>query len=396
MPVINNATREIICKLVYYGPALGGKTTNLRYIHNSLPPTQRGELISLATQQDRTLFFDFMPLDLGKIKDFNIKFALYTVPGQVFYNATRRLVLRGVDGIVFVADSQLDRIDENVDSLENMCENLTFYDYDIEEIPWVIQYNKRDLPNIAPVELLQQKLNFFDTPVPYFESVAINGTGVKETLKKIVSLVLKKIESFSEQTMLEPPAVLLKKRQEVNALETASVDSSLSSTATAVTPSPNRKNNLTDEEKTTTQKQIKPSSTQETKTKIFLRQVANIIGLGITLGKARLQFDTRENLDGKGDYQLIVRCKFLSLFNYYFIKLFNYERTISLNINGKMQEFMLYREQIASPAKTAQHCSLVWIKQGGPPTPIYCKCVSRLGVFYLVPEQDKIFLKYLV
>ena len=197
MATINYAQKEISCKIVYYGPGLGGKTTNLQFIHQTLPEVNRGELVSLATQQDRTLFFDFLPMDLGVIKGFNTKFHLYTVPGQVYYNATRKLVLRGVDGIVFVADSQRDRMEENIKSLHNLEENLCEYNYDLKTTPWVMQYNKRDMPNACPIEELETALN--PDKAPYFEAVAVTGEGVKQTLKAISSLVLNKLKTVAEE-----------------------------------------------------------------------------------------------------------------------------------------------------------------------------------------------------
>ncbi len=190
MALINYASREINSKIVYYGPGLGGKTTNIKYVYTKLNPSIKGRLISLATELDRTLFFDFLPVDLGTIRGFKTRFHLYTVPGQVFYNASRKLILKGVDGIVFVADSQIERFDENIESFENMEDNLRTYNLDVNRIPLVIQYNKRDLPNITSVEELQKVLNP-ENKYPYFESVATQGIGVFETLKEICKLVLK-------------------------------------------------------------------------------------------------------------------------------------------------------------------------------------------------------------
>lgn len=189
MALINYASREINCKIVYYGPGLGGKTTNIKYIYTKLNPEIKGKLISLATELDRTLFFDFLPVDLGTIKGFKTRFHLYTVPGQVFYNASRKLILKGVDGIVFVADSQIERFDENIESFQNMEDNLKTYNISIEKIPIVIQYNKRDLPNITSVEELQKVLNPH-LKYPYFEAVAVQGIGVFETLKEVCKRVL--------------------------------------------------------------------------------------------------------------------------------------------------------------------------------------------------------------
>ncbi|RMG60042.1 MAG: hypothetical protein D6713_03985 [Deltaproteobacteria bacterium] len=187
MALFNYAAREISAKIVYYGPGLSGKTTNIEMIHSMLDPERRGKLISLPTETDRTLFFDFLPFELGEIKGFKVRFHLYTVPGQVFYNQTRRIVLQGVDGVVFVADSQTSMLDANLESLKNLEENLATYGKKLEEIPFVIQYNKRDLKNIMSVEELNRHLNKLN--VPFFEAIAITGEGVKETLMEISRMV---------------------------------------------------------------------------------------------------------------------------------------------------------------------------------------------------------------
>ena len=221
MSMINYASREINCKLVYYGPGLGGKTTNLEHVYGKVAPDQRGKMVSLATETERTLFFDFLPVDLGTIRGFKTRFHLYTVPGQVYYNASRKLILKGVDGVVFVADSQLERMEANVESMQNLYDNLAEYGYDLTKTPFVVQYNKRDLPNAAAVGDLQAQLNpgwevtepQRQRPVPdplrqgeylvenlngswierapYFESVAMTGEGVFETLRHIAKTVLK-------------------------------------------------------------------------------------------------------------------------------------------------------------------------------------------------------------
>ena len=222
MSMINYASREINCKLVYYGPGLGGKTTNLEHVYTKVNPAARGKMISLATETERTLFFDFLPVDLGTIRGFKTRFHLYTVPGQVYYNASRKLILKGVDGIVFVADSQLERMEANIESMQNLYDNMAEYGYDLTKIPFVIQYNKRDLPNASPIKDLQAALNpgwqVADparqkvTPDPVFpndflvqqlptgewieraiaqEGVAVQGDGVFETLKSVSKLVLK-------------------------------------------------------------------------------------------------------------------------------------------------------------------------------------------------------------
>ncbi|MEX2581761.1 MAG: ADP-ribosylation factor-like protein [Gemmatimonadota bacterium] len=191
MSMINYASREINCKIVYYGPGLGGKTTNIEYVYEQVAPDTRGKLISLATETERTLFFDFLPVDLGTIRGFKTRFHLYTVPGQVYYNASRKLILRGVDGVVFVADSQIERSDANVEAMHNLYDNLAEQGLDPRRMPFVIQYNKRDLPNAAPVTELEQTLN--PTGVPFFEAVATRGTGVFDTLKAVSKQVIKQL-----------------------------------------------------------------------------------------------------------------------------------------------------------------------------------------------------------
>ncbi len=221
MSMINYASREINCKLVYYGPGLGGKTTNLEFVYNKVAPNTRGKMVSLATETERTLFFDFLPVDLGTIRGFKTRFHLYTVPGQVYYNASRKLILKGVDGVAFVADSQIERMEANIESMQNLYDNMAEYGYDVTKIPFVIQYNKRDLPNAAPVKDLQAQLNpgwpvqdpAKQRPVPdpwhegemliqqvdgtwierapFFESVATTGDGVFDTLRAVAKVVLK-------------------------------------------------------------------------------------------------------------------------------------------------------------------------------------------------------------
>jgi mutual gliding-motility protein MglA len=228
MSVINYASREINCKIVYYGPGLGGKTTNLEHVYARVAPDTRGKLISLATENERTLFFDFLPVDLGTIRGFKTRFHLYTVPGQVYYNASRKLILKGVDGVVFVADSQVERQEANVEAMQNLYDNMAEYGYDITRMPFVIQYNKRDLPNAAPIDELDQLLNpgfevvdaarqrQMSDPnnpsrllveqlpsgewverVPSVEAVAVAGDGVFDTLKAVSKLVLKSLASSS-------------------------------------------------------------------------------------------------------------------------------------------------------------------------------------------------------
>ena len=191
MSFINYSSREINCKIVYYGPGLCGKTTNLQHIYDKTNPNAKGKLISLATETDRTLFFDFLPLELGAIRGFKTRFHLYTVPGQVFYDASRKLILKGVDGVIFVADSQEERMDANVESVDNLQANLKAQGYDLMTIPYVLQLNKRDLPNVVPVDEMQRQLKKKDEPV--FEAVAAKGIGVFETLKGVAKLVLSEL-----------------------------------------------------------------------------------------------------------------------------------------------------------------------------------------------------------
>ena len=203
MSSINFATREISCKVVYYGPGLSGKTTNLQVIHQKMPQDKRTDMVSLATEGDRTLFFDFLPLNLGDIKGFKTRFQLYTVPGQVYYNSTRKLVLRGVDGIVFVADSQRSRQAENLESLQNLRQNLQDYGMNLDDIPFVLQYNKRDMDNVFTLDELNAELN--PRNVPFFPATAHNGKGVVTTLKTIAMLVIEKFNV--KQGFLRKPAV---------------------------------------------------------------------------------------------------------------------------------------------------------------------------------------------
>jgi len=192
MSYVNHLAKEINCKVVYYGPGLCGKTTNLQIIFDKSREDQKGKMISLATETDRTLFFDFLPIDLGSIKGFNVRFHLYTVPGQVFYDASRKLVLRGADGIVFVADSQGSRAEANVESLENLEDNLTETGQSLENVPYVVQYNKRDLPDVLTVDELRAQLN--PRGVPEYEAAASSGVGVFETLKGLSKLVLSRLQ----------------------------------------------------------------------------------------------------------------------------------------------------------------------------------------------------------
>ena len=196
MSFINYSSREINCKIVYYGPGLCGKTTNLHYIYKKTNPDSKGKMISLATETERTLFFDFLPLALGEIRGFKTRFHLYTVPGQVFYDASRKLILKGVDGVVFVADSQVERMEANIESVENLLIKLAEQGYNLETVPYVIQYNKRDLPNVVPVVEMKKALN--PRSVPDFEAIASEGGGVFDTLKAIAKQVIMELKKGQE------------------------------------------------------------------------------------------------------------------------------------------------------------------------------------------------------
>ena len=192
MSFINYSSREISCKIVFYGPGLCGKTTNLQWIYKKTNPDSKGKMISLATETERTLFFDFLPLALGEIRGFKTRFHLYTVPGQVFYDASRKLILKGVDGVVFVADSQIERMEANIESIENLGINLAEQGYNLDKVPFIVQYNKRDLPNVVPLEEMKKVLN--PKGVPDFEACAVDGTGVFDTLKAVAKLVIMELK----------------------------------------------------------------------------------------------------------------------------------------------------------------------------------------------------------
>ena len=196
MSFINYSSREINCKIVYYGPGLCGKTTNLHWIYKKTNPDSKGKMISLATETERTLFFDFLPLALGKIRGFKTRFHLYTVPGQVFYDASRKLILKGVDGVVFVADSQIERMEANIESIENLRINLAEQGYNLDKVPFIIQYNKRDLPNVVPLDEMKKALN--PRGVPDLEASAVEGTGVFDTLKAIAKFVIMELKKGQE------------------------------------------------------------------------------------------------------------------------------------------------------------------------------------------------------
>jgi len=236
MVQINFALKEVNCKVVFYGPGMSGKTTNLEIVHQKVPEENKGELTSISTDGDRTLFFDFMPLDLGNIAGMRTKFQLYTVPGQVYYNSTRKLVLQGVDGVIFIADSDPEKMAENIESYENLIENLREYGKDIRDLPHVIQFNKRDLPNAMSVEEMDKQMNRFG--VPTFEAVARNGEGVFPTLKVLAEMVLESIERMDSRRGQKTTAQAARAAQEAAASDSGSEGSA---TATAPAPAAGRK-----------------------------------------------------------------------------------------------------------------------------------------------------------
>ena len=395
MTTINYAFREISCKIVYYGAALCGKTTNLQYIHNSIPQKFRGELVSLATEQDRTLFFDFLSLDLGEVKGFNTKFQLYTVPGQVFYNATRKLVLRGVDGIVFVVDSQKERFKDNLDSLDNLKENLKEYEYDLNNLPWVIQYNKRDLFEINTIDELQSAINL--SKVPHYESVATTGIGVKETLKGISSLILKKLSSETQETLqrkISPPVFIGEKKNIDEKAETLSQIKQTSQLEQKTPVSPNKSFSeigastspqekvferqviITSENKVLTEpapgmEQIDKSEIDEiavkstgsiaikseiiqkggsdeiiSTIKVSVKQRCDVHWHSIKIGEGTLEFSNRLNIDYKGDYQITGIFRFLVFMRSFWTKLPKYIGKIEKIVEGRPTEFYLFNIEL--------------------------------------------------
>jgi signal recognition particle receptor subunit beta len=313
MASINSATREITCKVVYYGPGMSGKTTNLQMIHHGLPETNRGQLVTLDTQQERTLFFDFLPIDLGTIEGYTTKFQLYTVPGQVYYNATRKLVLRGVDGIVFVADSQPDKMEENLESLDNLRENLSEYGYRLEEIPHVFQYNKQDLPGALSPHDMQKALNP-GGEVPSISGVAAEGKGVKDTLKIVASAVLRKlrhqIQSLTEGSTAAATAVSA----------TASVATAAAGGGTTSAPPPRlrakpqgqqgaappaRPRKMIDPAKLRAQRpqlRRRPSaaSSPGQPPRLEFTQVSDVFWRRLRIGRATIHIEPRANHDGEG------------------------------------------------------------------------------------------------
>lgn len=377
MATINYAQKEISCKIVYYGPGLGGKTTNLQYIYKTLPTENRGELVSLATQQDRTLFFDFLPMDLGKIKGFNTKFHLYTVPGQVYYNATRKLVLRGADGIIFVADSQRDRMDENLKSFQNLKENLKEYNYSLDNIPWVIQYNKRDMENIFSVEELQTLLN--EMKVISFESVATTGLGVKQALKAISSQILERLKVVTEETpegvtslTINPSNTDTELKQPLEPLPSVGLKP-------GKTPTPERKAIgkapylFTDENPLTG---LLP-----------IEQRCQVFWKGIFIGSASLKLLNFQSSASRVRYRLKGKLKILAFFRHILDRKLIYRGKRSKVVSGKQKYFFYLTDPPESRAPLADPFS-IWIDEEHQRS-FFLSYESRYGKIWVIPHDQK-------
>jgi signal recognition particle receptor subunit beta len=364
MPTINKAFKEISCKIVYYGPGLCGKTTNLQIIHKQIPSKNRGELVSLATEQDRTLFFDFLPLDLGEVKGFKTKFQLYTVPGQVFYNATRKLVLRGVDGVIFVADSHPDRLEDNQESFENLRENLAEYNLDLDEIPLALQYNKRDLPNVLPIEEMEKALNP-SGKWKYYEAVAVEGKGVKETLKGVSSLVLARINDSVGGSGNKPPSRLAEeanKREKQRAaagvgasgpvIPQAAVAERAAPAALASSGGMGGNNSS-----------AAPAAAPPAEKTFKVMQEGKARWRGLPCGSTRLEFKQRSNVDGKGDYELSGVVKGFLSKKYWFKMMERAEPPAESR--PSRQGFVYFRESPNSKDKNKP--VEVWVEEKEPP-----------------------------
>jgi hypothetical protein len=386
MATLNYAFKEISCKIVYYGCGLCGKTTNLQFIHHSVPGKYRGELVSLATEQDRTLFFDFLPLDLGEVKGFKTKFQLYTVPGQVYYNATRKLVLRGVDGIVFVVDSQRDRLQENIDSLENLKQNLAEYNYILDEIPWVVQYNKRDLPDVLGVAELARALKA--ETIPGIESVAPTGIGVRETLKGISALVIRNLNREAPETSPIPGATpsLAASTPVVQAASAAPASSSPA-------PSPVAPAAVAAAE------EVKPKVKVETVQagdalpgagggpkgpqgpELEVRQRCDIRWRNLKIGSAQLLLTNRHNEDGRGDYQISGVLTFFGFIKKTWARLLTFKAAVRKNLEGVESGFF----QLDSSPGEEGPVLTVWVQDGFTKS-LYVYYLGMGGVKHLVPE----------
>jgi signal recognition particle receptor subunit beta len=387
MATLNYAFKEISCKIVYYGPGLGGKTTNIKVIFNAVPAKSRGELVSLATEQDRTLFFDFLPLNLGEVKGFRTKFQIYTVPGQVFYNATRKLVLRGVDGIVFVADSQRDRLQDNIESMINLEENLAEYAYSLRSIPYVIQYNKRDLPDISSIEELERAINA--EKVQYFEAIALRGTGVKETLKGISALVLSKLSRISTQaadeTELEEMIQSIA-RKESSAMQPAGqlstsadteniVEVAAASPPTVLTPASSRL--------------LKPRAAESAAGHgplLNVKQHCHIRWVGIRIGSGVLELRNRPHGGPRGSYQLTGTVRFFYIIKTALSKVLKLLGEEIKILNGEDVPFLTL--SAAPDNQSSRKTDLyMWVRKNINQD-FYIRYHSRFGEIHITPEGE--------
>jgi signal recognition particle receptor subunit beta len=384
MATINYASREICCKIVYYGAGFCGKTVSLNYIYKSVPAQYRGELISLATEQDRTLFFDFLALELGSVGGFDTKFQLYTVPGQVFYDATRKLVLRGVDGIVFVVDSQRTRLDENLRSFENLKQNLAEYGYDLAQIPWVIQYNKRDLPDIVSVKELEAEIN--QDKVASFESVAITGEGVREALKAVAGMVLKRIGSIAQvpqESMAQRDRVAVEaagrggtQREAVGGAtgRVAAAEQGQVSKARFVAP-----------------KRLSPLDPPRRLGSFSVRQKCDLRWGGIRVGSASLEFSDRSNIDGKGSYQLSGTLKIFGLLRRYWLKLLAYRGEEKFTSQDGEEVYFAFSVEMAEEKPDRTPIAL-WMKNSRERT-FHARCGVMGRALLISPEGKRHILK---
>lgn len=448
MATINYAFKEISCKIVYYGAGLCGKTTNLQFIHSTVPPKFRGELISLATEQDRTLFFDFLPLDLGEVKGFKTKFQLYTVPGQVYYNATRKLVLRGVDGVVFVVDSQRERLDENIESFKNLKENLKEYGYDLESIPCVIQYNKRDLPNVFTVAELEKLFNI--EKAPSYEGVATTGVGVKETLKAISSLVLKKLSAEPNEPSSVQPAKEGGKKVAAPTANSAPAanpaSSALKATAASMPETPRQPerissikddkpaliksgavaadnakqksaglpaevkistDSLQPKKKDLSEFQTPPPDDIKPKTpipvippikkkpaepakktvQISVKQTCEMYWRAIKIGTGTIEFSNRTNIDNKGDYQITGIFRSLAFRRSFWTKLPKYIGREKRQAHGEYKDYHHFYFEL-DDASLSKRIADIYLDAEGK-TEVYIEHAGFWGKIRIAPEGKK-------
>ncbi len=375
MATLNYASKEIHVKVVYYGAAMSGKTTNLQVIHSTVSKDHRGNLISLTTDQDRTLFFDFLPLDLGRVQGFTTKVQLYTVPGQVYYNATRKLVLRGVDGIVLVVDSQKEQLDENKESLANLQENLKEYGLDLDTLPWIIQYNKQDLPNAMSVEELEKEVNTLGTP--YTVASATENRGVKETLRLISGMVMQKLSAPNALREAEPAS----KDEPESALPPEPVQAESERRIPPVASPPSRRKwppaDMTAPKPSPPPRPsavAAPASSNGSSAKpenLAIRQRSDVCWGKRRIGSASLELTSRSNIDGLGDYQLAESSKLLLLFNRAKLRTLRFEGEEIRYLNNRRATLQVFKAADANSdlivwlTKDDEHNIFVRIGNGG-------------------------------